>query len=474
MGGYSSRVAELQDQMTRAAEGAPDTVKRALAEGLKRAGRAAEDALSALLDASERASAGNLGTWRKWQDRCATARAEISRAFGDAAKDHLLTPPLQLFWYQALEHEMAFFDSLAKVQTPQLHDDLLVHQDVLNKMLGELWDKWTFLLSKDVAFENDQRQVVQQVAQMAQKIVDDLAPGAVKRLSEGVARATSKSLDKARQLDDKHLGGKGIDLAKFITSLFDIDIPDGIDRDLLDAVQGGSDVYQTQKGHYRALVATYQSLVQAEKGSVLLLFNSTRAEVLTYYDKNDLGKARVLLDQAKGYLSDWASRVATSAQRGEASGFKDKVCAALDTDWKLTEELDGKFRDRFKGIFIQSLGSETIEQLAESYLFSKHLEEVTRRGAASTLKALPGRLQSEVDRAVDQGLRPLDDLVGRVPEEVRALARMENQGFKEHVRARLKDRIQTLLPIIIELAEFLEPSNLSRDFSRDELTRGLR
>ncbi|RYZ43903.1 MAG: hypothetical protein EOO71_01815, partial [Myxococcaceae bacterium] len=111
-------------------------------------------------------------------------------------------------------------------------------------------------------------------------------------------------------------------------------------------MQGDAEIYQVQKGHYRNLVSVYQSLVQAEKGSVLLLFNATRAEVDTYRDKNDLGKAKVTLDQAKGYLSDWASRVPSSAQRSEASSFKDKVCSAIDTDWRLTEELDNKFRDK--------------------------------------------------------------------------------------------------------------------------------
>lgn len=474
MGWYSSRVSELNERLARASEGAPDTVKRALSDAIVKVGNAADYALSAMLDASERTSAGNLGTQRKWQERCAAATADISRAFGDAAKDHMLSPALQLFWYQALEHEMAFFDTLAKVQTPQLHDDLLVHQDLLNKMLGELWDKWTFLLSKDVVFENDQRQVVQQVSRMAQSIVDELAPGVLKRASEGVSRATSKSLGVALKLDDKFLAGKGVDVAKLVASIFDVDIPDQIDRDLLDAVQGGSEIYQVQKGHYRNLVSAYQSLVQAEKGSVLLLFNATRAEVDTYYSKNDLGKARVLLDQAKGFLSDWASRVPGSAQKSEAASFKDKVCAAIDTDWKLTEELDGKFRDKFKGIFIQSLGNETIEQLAESYLFRQHLEDVTRKDAAGKLKALPGNIQSEVDSALDKGLRPIDDLVNRVPEEVRELARLGNERFKAHVRARLKERIQSILPAILELAALWDPNNLSRDFSREELERTLR
>ncbi|MBN8228334.1 hypothetical protein JYK02_12560 [Corallococcus macrosporus] len=252
MGWYSSRVSELNEQLNRASEGAPDTVKRALSDAIVKVGNAADQALSAMLDASERTSAGNLGTPRKWQERCATATADISRAFGDAAKDHMLSPALQLFWYQALEHEMAFFDSLAKVQTPQLHDDLLV------------------------------------------------------------------------------------------------------------------------------------------------------------------------------------------------------------------------------GIFVQSLGSETLEQLAESYLFCQHLEEITRKDAAGKLKALPGNLQSEADSALERGLRPLDDLVNRVPEEVRELARVKNQRFKEHVRARLKDRIQALLPAIVELADLWDPNNLSRDFSREELEKALR
>jgi hypothetical protein len=474
MAWYGSRVSELNDLMSRAAEGADDKVRRALSDGIAKVGSAADTALSAMLDDSERASAGNLGTQRRWSDRCATAKADISRCFGDAAKDNLLTPPLQLFWYQALEHEMAFFESLSKVPTPQLHDDLLVHQDQLNKMLGELWDKWTYLLSQDVRFEDDQRRVVQQVAEMAQKIVDDLAPGLHKRIAEGVARGTANALGKAQQLDDRYTGGKGMDVVKFIAGLFGADIPDQIDRDLVDAFQGGAQVYETQKGYYRNLVATYQSLLQAEKGSVLMLFNSTRSEVDRYLDKNDIGRMRPVLDQAKGALSDWASRVATSAQRSEAGSFKDKVCTALDTDWKLTEELDGKFRDKFKGIFIQPLGRETVEQLAESYLFRQHLDEVGRRGAQGRLNELVGRVQGDADAALDQGLRPVDAIIDRAPAEIRDLARLENQKFKDHVHAKLRERIQAMLPAIRELAELFDPGRMAKDFGREELENSLR
>lgn len=65
-----------------------------------------------------------------------------------------------------------------------------------------------------------------------------------------------------------------------------------------------------------------------------------------------------------------------------------------------------------------------------------------RRQDTGKLKALPRGLQDEADKALAQGLRPFDELVNRVPAEVRELAKLKSQKFKDHVRDRLKECIQ--------------------------------
>lgn len=97
-----------------------------------------------------------------------------------------------------------------------------------------------------------------------------------------------------------------------------------------------------------------------------------------------------------------------------------------------------------------------------------------RRQDTGKLKALPRGLQDEADKALAQGLRPFDELVNRVPAEVRELAQLKSQKFKDHVRTRLKECIQALLPAIVELADAFEIGNLSKDIRREELERALR
>ncbi|MBI4566522.1 MAG: hypothetical protein HY716_17730 [Planctomycetes bacterium] len=474
MGWYDGRISELNDLFTRASEGISDSARRALTECIAKVGSVSDAALSALVDFSERASAGNLGTARKWEDRCAAVKADVSRLFGDAAKDQMLPPALQLFWYQAIEHEMKFWETLGKVRTPQLHDDLLVHQDVLNKMLGELWDKWTFLLSKDASFETDETQAVREVAQIAAKIVEDL-DSKLKAFREKYARANSVVLGKLRELNENTAGAAIEVLKKLIEKIFGIEIPDGIDVDvLLATIQDHYQYLSNQIALFRTKVAVYRSLVQAEQGSVLLLFNGTRADVNRYLETNDIGKARVWLDQAKGFLSDWASARPTTAQKNAATAFRDKIASLIDEDWKRTEELDGKFREKFKGVFIAPLGNETIEQLAERYLFQKHLEDAKRPGASSKASSAASEWPALVSGSLDQTFRAADDAVARVPDAVRDLARMKNDEFKRHVERRLKEGIDRLLPIILEISRIFDPSNLDREFSREELERLLR
>jgi hypothetical protein len=474
MGWYGNRAAELNDRLRSAAEGAPDPMRRALESGIAGVVAAADSALDALADYAERASAGNLGTQRRWKDRCATAKADLSRCFGDAAKDHALTPPLQLFWYQALEHETAFFDKLGDLPTPQLHDDLLVHQDLLNRMLGELWDKWTYLLAKDVAFETDERRAVREVAALAEKLVAKLEP-VMGRIREGSSRVVAGGLGKVQQALSV-FGEQGGKVAnELVSRVLGIDIPEGVEvKDLIDQVQGTAQYLEADVGAVRSQIALYKSLVQAELGSVLLLFVNTRKDVERYRSDNDLGKARGWLDQAKGALSTWASGVPSSGQQRDAAAFRDKVCGALDTDWKLTEELDQRFRDKFKGVFIAPLGDDTLEELVEGRMYRQEVDEVLRRNVHAKANDLTSTLQSQAAAALDDSFRGFDDLVNRAPDEIREAAKLRNEEFKRAVKDKLKDRIDRMLPVIRLVAELFDPSNLKREFSREDLERAVR
>ena len=74
---------------------------------------------------------------------------------------------------------------------------------------------------------------------------------------------------------------------------------------------------------------------------------------------------------------------------------------------------------------------------------------------------------------MEEALKPLEEVAASVPPEIRELAALRNKEFREFVRERIERQIRTLLPLIEELKQMVEPSALERDFSREDLERTL-
>lgn len=469
---YDTRTNELNELFKAASEGATDVVKRAFENAIKNAGNEAKSAFEAMIDFSEKASAGNLGTQRKWQDRCETAKANISKAYADIAKDHVMTPAMQLFCYQSMEHEMKLFDSLKTVPTPQLHDDLLVHQDVLNKMLGELADKWRFLLEKHKTFSTDQQRAIQEVVTIAKSILNEME--GLKVVDQKARELTAAVAGVAKTISEKT---KNL-APEFVKKLFeDQALPQSpnVDPDSYFSVL--ETYYASTAGQIersRGQIAAYRALVSAEKGSVLLMFNDTRKDVRNYLDKNNIEIAKGWNDQARGKLADWVNSLPTNGQRTDAGKFKEKIEAAIETDWKLTQELDQKFKKEFEGVFIGVLGSKTIEELAEEVLFNKFVDQVGALSLPGKAQEMQRALPAAIDAVSGDGMRPLEEEAAKVPEEARALALMKTAEFKEYVRSKMKVRIEKTLPIFEDVVKMFSPDNLKKEFSREELINELK
>lgn len=486
MATYGNRITELRDLLKQATTGADERIVKTLTTCIDKYSDLRQRALDDLVDFIARASAGNLGTQARWESRIASVRAEYNRLFGDSVKDLMLPPPVQLFWFAALQAEDAFFERLAKVKTPQLLDDILKHQDGLSKLIAELQDGWTFLLSSDQALQTDEMRAVQQLDEMVQKIlsevdgwhremIDNLA-----RAEEAVKKAAANVKDKAKEALGRAAPVAGAALEMLKQYVIDTIKPGGLDSDFdtqLEAVRQQAELRKQllveRTRYYRSLVQTYQSLLSAEKGGVLSMFKKTRDEVDRYLSTSDIAKAKVWFDQAKGQLSDWASGLPTSRQKDDATSFRNDVVQHIESDWKITEDLDKNFRERFSGVFIVPLKTETIESLAEKYLFKQHLQTIAGRGAAAKLDDYRNKLPAHTE-GMERALRPLEDAMSSLPPEVQDLAKLKNREFQAYVRERTKNHIETLLPVIDELKKMLEPSSLEKDFNREELEGMLR
>jgi molecular chaperone GrpE (heat shock protein) len=443
-------------------------------------------ALDDLVDFMAKASSSNLGTQAKWQSRIARLRSDYNGLFGDSVSDLKLPAAHQLFWSAALQAEEKFFDTLSRVGTPQLMDDLLKHQDDLSKLIGALQDTWTFLLSKNQGFQNDEMRAIQDMDQMVQGIISEMDSSARAVLDNG-ARAVEAINKKAEALKEKikdRLGRAGDAVDVGIEVLKQLIIEEIKPNGFPDEAQGPMEaVLQHMElrvqalvervRNYRSLLATYKDLVNMQKGSVLTIFNKTREDINRYLDTNNVSKARVWLDQAKGQLSEWVSALPTSRQRDDGVSFRDDIYKQIDSTWKITQDLDSKFRGQFQGAFLSPISNETVEKLAQIYLFREQLGKIKDRDAARTLDEYREKLPRQT-KNIEESLRSMEAPIETLPNEVRDLAKSRNKDFQEYVRDRIKRQMELLLPAIDDLKKLLTSSNLEADFSRQELESLLR
>jgi hypothetical protein len=486
MATYSSRITELRDLMTQATAGADERVVRALTQCIDRYNDMRQRALDDLVDFIAKASIGNVGTQAKWESRINSVRAEYNRLFGDAVKDIALPPPVQLFWFAALQAEETFFERLSKVNTPQLLDDILKHQDGLSKLIGELQDGWKFVLTNDKVLEDDQMRAIKQVDEMVQQIISEL-DGVHRKLLDNTARmgeAAQKKVEEWKSKVKEKLGPAGEWVETAVTAVKEYILdqlkPEGLQDDFKTQMEAAkqqaelaAQLLVERVRLHRSLVQTYQSLVSTEKGGVLTMFKKTKDEVDGYIKTNDVAHAKVWVDQARGQLADWVSSLPSSRQKDDAGSFRDEIYKHIESDWKITEDLDKKFRDQFQGVFLSPLSNETVETLAEQYLFRQQLQVITGRGATAKLDEYRAKLPAHAE-SMEKALQPTEEVVASLPPEVQELAKLRNKDFQAFVRERIKRQMEALLPTIEDLTRMLEPSNVERDFNRDELERMLR
>ena len=116
---------------------------------------------------------------------------------------------------------------------------------------------------------------------------------------------------------------------------------------------------------------------------------------------------------------------------------------------------------------------ETVEKLAQNYLFREQLGKIKDRDAASKLSDYRDRLPDQM-KNIEESLRSFDGPIDTLPSEVQDLAKSRNKYFQEYVHDRIKRQMELLLPAIADLKTLLTPSNLEGDFSRQDLESMLR
>ncbi len=482
---YGYRISELRDLLAQVPAAANDTINQNFTDLVNRYADLRQSAMNDLVDFMAKASAGNLGTQSKWQSRIARLRSDYQDLFRRAASDVMLPPAHQLFWATALDAEERFFDALSGVVTPQRRDDLLQHQDNLSKLFGALQDTWTFLLSESDRAKTDEMRIVQDLDKMVQEILSEMDDywTKMKESYDKVSVAIAREIDYLKTALKEMLGrayDAAVALVELAKALF-IDQkvkPDGTPPEIdppviavLEQMKLAADAAAEGARKYREMIKSYQDLVIRQKGGVLTMFNKTRQDVDQYLRSNGVGQAQTYLDQAKADLNNWISGLPTGRQRDDGTAFRDDISQKLDIVFKRTKDLDDQFKAKFQGALLSPLSNETIETMAQHYLFKEQFDKIKDRDLPEKLQDIQEELPEQVIK-IDDKLRELVESVSStdgLPDEVRNVAREMTEEFRAYLRDRIKTQIDILLPIIDELKKLMIPSNLDQDLNRQEL-----
>jgi hypothetical protein len=479
MSDYASRIKELHDQLNSLNISPDNSFIKKLNETIDAYGDLRKSVLNDLVDIIEKTSPGNLDVQNKWDSRLKKAREDAGALFNDGIKDDQLPISMQNFyphWYAELQAEDAFFEKLSMVDTPRLYNDIITQQGTLNKMIGDYADRWTFLLDKSHKFNTDEMQALKNVEEIANQVLTDfyslkdiLKEKVLGKLveitdenekikemtgSDPIKEGTSNILGVFFRQEIQQIGAE---LVGYFTPKFNL-----FANRLVEQSRG-----------YKDQVETYRSLWIVAKDGVLSAFNQARSDVAAYRSKNGIEVMNTWREQARESLSSWANSLKSSGMQKDASEFCDAIFSKMEDGWNGVKEMDEKFQSNFKGVFINPLGPQTIESLAESYLMKQQIEKIKGLSVYDKLEDFSEQLDAGIEQQAELATQSLDEARDPLQSEVRELAKLQDEDFKKYVREQLKEQMKSMLPTIQDLLRSFSTDNLERDCSRKELEESL-
>lgn len=485
MGKYDARIEEMRQQLTnaRGAESSRETDRLSELIGLWAPKR--EALLDELTSRAHWAVAIADPLPAKWTRLIAAARVELGTLFGESAKDLKLKPGLQLWWFAAFKAEDDFLSTLAALPLPGRIVDLNKHQAELGQRIVELQEKWLLVLDQKRLFRTPETQVIDELDRMVQDAVKDLeskykeALLALARLPEQSQRLVAKIIEKLKLTKVEGVAEEAAKEAakKIVEEITQLEVPEGSGeaaKTTAQALSTTAAVAKTVLDAYFARVRTYKDLLSRERGSVLRMFMTNREAVGVYMRESGMVKAVEWRIHALTTLEQWVNARRIPGQKTDATVFATEVGTSLKTIWDQTETFDRQFRERFSGVFMGTLTNETLESLAEKYLFERHLEKVHARGASGRIDDYSRMLPPAIGSEIDKGFDPLLKVRGQVSPEIEQLLSLKCQQFKAYVQRYIQSQVEELVRTSYSLRDIFRKERISVDFDRGELSSDLR
>ncbi|MCU0647663.1 MAG: hypothetical protein MUF00_06690 [Gemmatimonadaceae bacterium] len=485
MGAFETRITELRAQRRQLFPALPAATAARLDECIDRWGVQRDAALEQLLFLASTVEVLGNGLPVEWTRAVNRTRTELRVLFAERVKDVVLDAPSQLWWFQQYCTEDEMFAGLLTLRSPERLQELYAHQVRLGRTIGELRDKWTWLLETKRAVRTPEMQLIDQMDRDIRDAMEkiDLRWREMLLSMSKVPDHTRAMLQKvatALKISDEKPGNRAAAeeaAKKTIEAITNVELPEGAGEAVKTTAAGvdmTATMFQSILGAHVERIRTYKALLARQRGSVLRLFTEHREAALRYRREQGLEKAREWSADAVNLVSAWAGKLATPGQKTDGLAFASLLIATINKLVQHTETWDGDFRREFAGVFVDALSTSTIEQLAERYLFEQQVAKTMSVPVATRIEDMARLLPAAVNEAADQAFAPLLAPQAAAPAEIQALLTGKHAAFRAYMTRVLADRVNVLLGNAYRLRDVFRPSQIASDFDRSELSSDLR
>jgi hypothetical protein len=485
MGAFDARITELRTQRRQTLPAQAPTTAARLDECIDRWGVVRDALLEQLLLHASTVDVLSNGLPVEWTRAVKRTRTELRVLFADRTRDIVLDGATQVWWFQQFTTEDDMLAGLLALRSPERLQELYAHQVRLGRTIFELRDKWSWLLETKRGIRTPEMQLIDQMDRDVREAMEKIElrwreillslskmPDHTRAMLQKVAAALKVGAEQPANRAAAEEGAK-----KAIEAITNVELPEGTGdavKTMAAGIETTATLFQTMLAAHVERIRTYKGLLARQRGSVLRLFNEHRDAASRYRREQGLDKAREWSADAVSHVSSWAEKLPTVGQQTDGLAFASRLIATITKRLQQTETWDGDFRREFAGVFVDTLSTTTVEQLAERYLFEQHMAKTLSVPVAARIEDMARLLPGAVNEAADQAFAPMLGPSAATPAEIQALLTGKHAAFRAHMTKVLTERVNVLLGNAYRLRDVFRPGQIASDFDRSELSNDLR
>lgn len=466
MGDYENRGKELAERFAKIRGGLPEADAARVDAALKTHATTRDTGLTELAAAaadtseSPRAEAFNAKLKQVAEATCAPLNALLEGITDKPAN-------LVAFREIAVAEEARFFEALTKVKLGEARDAQLLKSQELLAKVGVLKTNWDNMSETEKALLEKERYYAGQMREAVKKAFEEAVPyyltglrdtaaylgileKAKKQIDAEVRKAIKKYLDEGGDL--KKLAEYALDQSKpgawIIKQIYELS-----DAALDNVITGGAGaVIKTMGKASKVLEPILQNVIDhsaieirdnlTRSYTVIVTFSTTRREAADYVATNNYDKAKEQYDAVRRSLEEFqnSQREALNLDAVKLVRAADGPIAAF---LEKMRKAHAEFVDKNKGIFVESVSTQTINALTDKPYFEEWYDGIAKMDFDQKLKELYGQindLNGDLDRAFGSM-----DVFTTLPLEAQSIIQKKIQGIQGNVHKPFTDEMRAEL-----------------------------